>query len=256
VMLRRLINIRDWVLLSAITLVACFLLFEYDLFREEGTPAAQGIDLNELLLVGASLAVGLLVAMWHQRWEHKKEQAKRIAAEETAHRAARHDSLTGLPNRLLFTERTGEALGRVWKQGCRCAVLFIDLDGFKPVNDQYGHAAGDALLIEIAERLQQRVPAGSSVGRLGGDEFAVMIEIGDGEDASALAERRILREIQRPFAINGKTVTVGATIGVAIGPESGRRAEDLIHAADLAMYEGKHAGRGTVRVFKAARGAA
>jgi diguanylate cyclase len=247
------VTIQDLVFLAGAVLSVGFLALEYDVFREEvAASPRQRINQDELLALGAVLVFGLLIFAWRRMREYKKELMRRVAAEHDAHASARHDSLTGLPNRRLFTERAGEALGRAWSKGSQCAVLFIDLDGFKPVNDTYGHAVGDALLVEIANRLRGCFPDPANAARLGGDEFAALIEYTEGTDVPALAARRILREIQRPIIVDGKSIAVGATVGIAIGPEAGRRAEDLIHAADLAMYEGKRQGRGTIRVFEAA----
>jgi diguanylate cyclase (GGDEF)-like protein len=130
-------------------------------------------------------------------------------------------------------------------------VLFIDLDGFKPVNDTYGHAAGDELLIAVGRRLQECAPASALVARLGGDEFAILLpKAGRDESAAPAAAARILAGLQRPFGLSAGEVTINASIGVATGPDHGRRAEDLTDAADKAMYDAKRAGRGTIRVFE------
>ncbi len=251
--IKRQVAIADFTFLVAVLLSAAFLALEYDVFKNEGTPPKeQTIELDELLCLGALLLVGLLTFAWRRMQESKRELRLRIAAEESARASARHDALTGLPNRRLFAERAGEALGQAWRNGSRCAVLFIDLDRFKPVNDTHGHAVGDALLVQIADRLRTCFPGPASVARLGGDEFAALVEYEAGDDVPALAARRVIREIERPFDLDESRIEVGATVGVAIGPESGKRAEDLIHAADLAMYEGKRERRGTVRFFKAA----
>jgi len=245
------ITIIELVFLVSTVLGGGFLALEYDVFRDAPEPEKK-LELTELLSISAVLLSGLFIFAWYRMQAYKNELKRRIAAEESAHASARHDTLTGLPNRRRFTERTGEALGRAWSQRSQCAVLFIDLDGFKPVNDTYGHAVGDALLVEIADRLRFSAPDPANVARLGGDEFAALIEYAKDKDTPALTASRILREIQRPAIIDGKSIMVGATVGIAIGPENGRGAEDLIHAADLAMYEGKKAGRGTVKMFKAA----
>jgi diguanylate cyclase (GGDEF)-like protein len=245
------VAILEIIFLASTVLGGGFLALEYDVFRD-APQKEKRLELTELLSIGGVLLSGLCTFAWYRARGYRNELRRRIAAEERAHASARHDALTGLPNRRRFTERAGEALGRAWSQGSQCAVLFIDLDGFKPVNDMHGHAVGDALLVEIADRLRFSAPDPANVARLGGDEFAALIEYSDGNDIPALSAKRILREIQRPIIIDGKRIAVSATVGMAIGPESGRRAEDLIHAADLAMYEGKRAGRGIVRMFEAA----
>jgi len=174
----------------------------------------------------------------------------RREAEREAFFAARRDVLTNLPNRRMFTELAGNALGEAWRKNGRCAVLFIDLDGFKPVNDTYGHAAGDELLVAFADLLRDEAPPSALPARLGGDEFAILLpDVFDEATAVSLAGK-IQESMQQRLRISGGEVSVGATIGIALGPENGRRAEDLIHAADMAMYEAKRERRGTVRVFR------
>ena len=253
-MTRRWPYIQEVIWFSGAVLAAGFLMLEFDIFHDDGQESAreQAIELNELLLFGPLLVIVALVFAWHHHYAHKKELAKRIAAEQLAHSAARYDPLTGLANKLLFVERTDEALGLAGNRASQCAVLFLDLDGFKPVNDTFGHAAGDAVLAEVAHRLRRSVPDARNVGRLGGDEFALLIECAENREGVELTARRIVKEIRRPILVDGNSITVGATVGIAFGPESGRQAEPLIHAADLAMYEGKRVGKGTVRIFRAA----
>lgn len=160
-----------------------------------------------------------------------------------AHRAE-HDWLTGLVNRARFEVRlqemleTGSGTGRL--VGARqIAVLFIDLDGFKPVNDRYGHAAGDAVLVAVAERLKDSTRGSDLVARFGGDEFAVLLEVRDHEEVTRVAER-ILASLERPIGWEGEELIVGASIGIAdthVGGETpALAAAELLHAADLAMY--------------------
>jgi diguanylate cyclase (GGDEF)-like protein len=158
--------------------------------------------------------------------------------EEMAHQAL-HDALTGLPNRLLFLDRLQHALERAARHGESAAVLFVDLDRFKGVNDSLGHAAGDELLVAVADRLRACVRLEDTAARLGGDEFAVLAEaLDDRRDAALLAER-ILGALQQPFELHGREVFVTASIGIAVGesPE-----EELLRNADVAMYRAKAAG--------------
>jgi len=253
-MTRRWLSIHEVMWFSGAVLASGFLMLEFDIFRDEGQVSAreQTIELDEVLLFGPLLIIVALIFALHRHLAHKTELAKRIVAEQRAHSAARYDPLTGLANRLLFMERTDEALGLALNQGSPCAILFLDLDGFKPVNDTFGHAAGDAVLTEVAHRLRRSVLDGRNVSRLGGDEFALLVEGVENREGVELTARRIVKEIRRPILIGGNRIAVGATVGIAFGPESGQDAESLIHAADLAMYEGKRSGKGTVRIFKAA----
>jgi len=161
-----------------------------------------------------------------------------------------YDALTGLPNRALFVERVGEALERATRQTRSFfAVLFVDLDHFKAVNDIHGHAAGDLMLIEVARRLEMCVRPGDTVGRLGGDEFAVLVaRMEDAEDATRVADR-IQEAMRVPVAIGGDTVRPGASIGIALSHPGYETPAELLRDADAAMYRAKADGRGRWEVF-------
>jgi len=161
-----------------------------------------------------------------------------------------YDALTGLVNRALFIERVTEALGRASRRARSFfAVLFVDLDHFKAVNDIHGHAAGDLVLIEIARRLEMCVRPGDTVARLGGDEFAVLVaRMEDAEDATRVADR-IQEEMRPPVAIGSTSVHPGASIGIALSHSGYQDAADLMRDADAAMYRAKADGRGRWEVF-------
>ena len=165
-------------------------------------------------------------------------------------RAARLDPLTGVANRLLLREQLEEALLRQVGGDCACALLLVDLDRFKLVNDTLGHSVGDQLLCEVARRLETCVGGDGVVGRLGGDEFAVVWR-GDGEDPAldALAGK-IIAELTRTITIGAADLHIGATIGISRAPRDGNREETLMRCADLALYSGKEAGRGGHAFFK------
>ena len=176
------------------------------------------------------------------------EQTK--AAHQRADLLARHDVLTGLPNRRVLTFAIGEAIARSGRRGLDCAVLVLDLDRFKPVNDLYGHGAGDKVLCEVAHRLSATLRSGETAARLGGDEFAVVIEYEPGSDAPRRVAKRIIGSVNMPIAIDGRTVSVGTSIGVALYPADGQDAEALLHAADLAMFKAKREERNSFRCFE------
>jgi diguanylate cyclase (GGDEF)-like protein len=160
-----------------------------------------------------------------------------------------HDSLTRLPNRLLLEDRIGQAIEGCRRPGARCAVLFIDLDRFKAVNDSLGHLYGDELLRSVADRLRLAVRSEDTVSRLGGDEFVVLVrQLARYEDAAMVA-RKLLDAVGAPVVIHGRELCVTPSIGVAIHPEHGVNAHALITNADAAMYHVKKAGRNAVRVF-------
>jgi diguanylate cyclase (GGDEF)-like protein/PAS domain S-box-containing protein len=163
---------------------------------------------------------------------------------------AHHDSMTGLANRVLLRERLDQALGRMLEQESRLAVLYVDLDFFKDVNDALGHPVGDALLRMAAERLRGCVREGDTVARLGGDEFAIIQDsIRDDEQATDLA-RRIAEVIGTPFQVEGHDVTVSASIGIAMAPRDGADPDSLLKFADMALYAAKTDGRRTFRFFE------
>jgi diguanylate cyclase (GGDEF)-like protein len=165
---------------------------------------------------------------------------------------ARHDPLTDLPNRGILLDRVAHAVRRARRSQVNVALLFIDLDGFKPVNDRHGHAAGDAVLVEVARRLLECTRAGDTVARLGGDEFAVLLEdIADGE-AAEIAER-ILTALSARAVVGSYTLPIAASIGVAFGDGS-ESGEILLRNADLAMYEAKGRGKAQVVVYEQTMG--
>jgi diguanylate cyclase (GGDEF)-like protein len=185
-----------------------------------------------------SLALLLAYAGASQRREHS--QAAGLLAME---HMALHDSLTGLPNRFMMLGRLEQVLTTAQRHGSRLAVLFLDLDGFKPVNDVYGHHIGDRLLKEIGARLRNCIRDNDTVARLGGDEFVITLsDIRETDDVAAVAEK-ILQAIAAPALIDGQEVQVTTSIGIAVYPDSGTDSESLLRAADAAMYEAKAEGR-------------
>lgn len=171
-------------------------------------------------------------------------------AEERENQLAYADALTGLPNRQLFQDRLNMALAQAYRTLGKVAVVFLDLDGFKGVNDNLGHDAGDLLLKQVAERLKTCVRTSDTLARLGGDEFTMILSIREPRDAQVVAEK-VLQVIRQPYDLNGKLADkVGASIGIALYPQNGTQALDLVKAADNAMYEAKQAGKNTFRFAK------
>jgi diguanylate cyclase (GGDEF)-like protein/PAS domain S-box-containing protein len=167
-------------------------------------------------------------------------------AEERIQRVAHHDSLTGLPNRLLFNDRLNQAISRAKRDSRQSALLYLDLDKFKAVNDTLGHGAGDALLQAVAARLRKQMRESDTVARVGGDEFAVILpDIGGREEAESVAHK-IVAALAAPFRLGTEQqhAVIGTSIGVAVYPTDARDAQALIKAADAAMYEAKRDGSG------------
>lgn len=167
---------------------------------------------------------------------------RKRAAAELARRAT-HDALTGLPNRLLLRDRMQQAMETCRRTGGQAAVLFLDLDRFKQVNDELGHDVGDQLLVEVANRLSSLVRTEETVARLGGDEFVVFVaRLSDRAHADMLAEK-ISTRMSEPFVLTGQTVTIGASVGVAVYPHDADTVDGLMTFSDNAMYrvkEGRH----------------
>ena len=176
----------------------------------------------------------------------RKEAAARIA------HLAYHDALTGLPNRAVFTDHLARGVAKAAELTEPLAALCIDLDGFKAVNDIYGHPAGDELLIEVAHRLRAVTRGNELVARLGGDEFAVVQEGGSQPGHAGLLSERVLTSLRAPYTVGGQTVRISASIGVAIFPIDAQSASDLIKNADMALYRAKAEGRGLTRFYEAA----
>ena len=176
------------------------------------------------------------------------EISEREAAEARAQSLARHDPLTGLANRRHFLEELDRRLCLVGEESTAFALMFVDLDRFKPINDVHGHAIGDQLLQVIATRLAGCIRDDSFAARLGGDEFAVLLEDPGGREGVAVAARRVLHELSAPILVNGLKLTVGASIGIAMCPEDGRDAADLLQRGDAAMLRAKE-DRGAYKFF-------
>jgi diguanylate cyclase (GGDEF)-like protein/PAS domain S-box-containing protein len=176
---------------------------------------------------------------------------QRIDSESRLAYLAQFDALTGLPNRALLADRFSQMIGQARRRSSALAALFIDLDGFKLVNDTLGHAGGDALLKETAVRLQASVRTGDTVARISGDEFAVVLaDLARLEDA-ALVAQKVIDRLAEPFDVHGKEVFVTASVGIAVFPGDGADAESLIGAADAAMYRAKQSGRNAFQFFTA-----
>jgi diguanylate cyclase (GGDEF)-like protein len=184
-------------------------------------------------------------------------RANAVALEESqalAEALARYDALTGLANRRVLSDELEKALGHVDRGEAPFAVLLIDLDRFKPVNDIHGHSAGDLVLGEITARLKTIVRKHDTLARIGGDEFAIICELDrEGQEltkAPIFLAERIIAAISAPVAIGARSVEVGASIGIVLCPADGKNADALLHAADIAMYRAKQAGRGTFRFYE------
>ncbi len=173
----------------------------------------------------------------------------RKRAEAELKHIAHYDALTGLPNRLLKTDRLRQAISRSRRSNTSVAVCYLDLDGFKPINDRYGHDIGDLILIETARRLQETVREGDTVSRIGGDEFVLILCDLSGLEQCKIVLDRVLQEVSRPIAIDDVIVEVYASIGLTLFPEDDEDADILLRHADQAMYVAKENGKNRYHVF-------
>ncbi|MGE5503142.1 MAG: diguanylate cyclase domain-containing protein [Actinomycetota bacterium] len=200
--------------------------------RHDGTLFPMEISISELRHGKARLFTGIV-----------RDISERKENEDRIKRLAHHDNLTGLPNRNLLNDRINHALARVRRHGGRMAVLYVDLDKFKPINDTLGHKAGDMVLKEVARRLKDCIRGSDTVARVGGDEFVVVIEEIARPAEAALVSRKIIDILAKPVDVDGTPCTVGASIGVAVFPDDGYTMDEVCKAADIAMYRVKRSGR-------------
>ena len=202
-------------------------------------------DTIEALPLKRTDEIGVLARCFDRMRSEIKSQVD--ALHDKQHRLAHlanHDILTSLPNRMLFMHKLEAALHDAAANGERLAVLFVDLDRFKQINDQFGHSVGDAVLVAVARRLQQMLSSGQTVARLGGDEFIVLVEGSHSADSAPDLAAMIVRALDDDLPVDGKHMTVGASVGIAEFPQDGTSAHDLLLNADAAMYAAKSNGRG------------
>ncbi|MCP1117435.1 diguanylate cyclase (GGDEF)-like protein [Robbsia andropogonis] len=218
--------------------------------------ASTGLDANALALpilviTVAVLAVALITSILDMRLEINTAILSSSLAEanQELSRIALHDTLTRLPNRMLLMDRLEKAIETASATRTMFTVMFVDLDGFKSVNDTFGHHLGDQLLVQVSERIRQNVHAQDTCARLGGDEFVVLSPIPGAADAATIAER-LVNVLDEPFVVAGHHLSVSASIGIALYPGDGDSPGDLVKSADIAMYHAKSAGRNQACFFE------
>jgi diguanylate cyclase len=213
--------------------------------RDRPTSAGALVVATTIVVVSL-LSQGLATRILAQLDAAATEQGRletELAAAHEAHAELRnlayHDDLTGLPNRSLLYDRLGLAIAHAEREGSHLAVLFVDLDGFKAVNDSFGHGFGDRFLVELALRLRASVRAGDTVARFGGDEFVVLLDSVTGAEDAALVAAKVRGAVEAPFLRDGHRVEVAASVGVGVYPGDGASPEALVKRADADMYRDK-----------------
>ncbi len=198
------------------------------------------------LILQSGVSISLLIALLI--WLFLDDRARALQAADQAMQLALYDALTGLPNRKLLDERLGVELTKARRDRSHVALLFIDLDKFKPVNDNFGHAYGDLLLKEVARRLQSCMRESDTASRLGGDEFVALLSGIEDDEATLRVADKILLRLTEPYEIAGHTFHISASIGAAVYPRDGIDSKSLVRSADVAMYVAKNAGRANVKL--------
>ncbi|HKJ01239.1 MAG TPA: GGDEF domain-containing protein [Longimicrobiales bacterium] len=236
----------------AVLILVFLLSIAWEFFLEEGVLTFFGVENSAeptrehwryIVLVTAFNGIALLAPGWALH----RALTRRARMEAEIRRLASHDGLTGLPNRGLFMDRLGQALRRARRDGTQVAVMFLDLDDFKSINDSLGHGRGDTVLRAVADRLSACLRGTDTVARFGGDEFViVMTDVGDRDDVVAMAEKLVLTVLQ-PIPVGGCEASVHASIGIALYPGDAREPEALLTGADRAMYQAKRQGTGRYR---------
>ncbi len=246
-------GIQDLVLIAATVLAAGYLAYQYDFFASisHEVPRRKGIELDEMFVLGALLTAGLLIFAWRRLREAQQETRRRAAAEAKARELAFQDQLTGLPNRRRFEDALTTAIGSPPAANASHALLLLDLNGFKQINDLYGHNAGDETLVIVAQRLLAGARDADVVARLGGDEFAILgLQVAGVEAAGSIAHR-VIEELNKPIVVGGAKREIGAAIGICLLPYDGISGEEALRRADVALYRAKEERRSTFRFFDA-----
>jgi diguanylate cyclase (GGDEF)-like protein len=202
-----------------------------------GPIRSSDLRVGVALLALLALAAALIIVLGY-----RQEASRRRFQELLAHQAY-HDGLTGLANRSLLHNRLAEAMSRARRQQRGVALLYLDLDGFKPVNDRAGHEAGDELLVTVADRLRASVRVEDTVARVGGDEFAILMEDLDDPESARQAAERLVETVGQPVSVRGREVAVGVSVGIAFSQGGEDDGDSLMRDADLAMYRAKDAGK-------------
>ena len=212
--------------------------------------SGKGLDNLVLVTSLAVLVIALLTSVFDARLDASTAALANslTLANEELTQLALHDTLTGLPNRTLLADRISQAMAKVAEQGGCFSLMFIDLDGFKPVNDAFGHHLGDRLLREVALRLREQLRSQDTLARIGGDEFVLLVRLSEPDDAPQVAARQVSL-LSKGFRVDEHDLQISASVGTALYPGNGQTAEELLMNADAAMYHAKGAGKNGYSFF-------
>ncbi|GGD70250.1 putative bifunctional diguanylate cyclase/phosphodiesterase [Caballeronia grimmiae] len=248
--MRHRLTLQDTGMLIGALLVSAYVLLEVDVFVVEGVkPAAESIEADELPILGMVLSVGLLLFAWRRMRAQKQEATARMEAQAKLRDMAFQDALTGSPNRRCLIERLSMAVASPPAAGTVHAVMVIDLNGFKRINDVFGHGAGDQALVTTAQRVLSAIRDGDMVARIGGDEFVIVaMQLPSSESATGLA-LRVLEALGKPTMIAGVEQRLSAGIGICLLPFDGATPDETLRRADVALYKAKTTGQSTLRFF-------
>lgn len=216
--------------------------FEYDelrLLKKDGTNFP--VDCRATPIIEGKKLTGAVLVF--------QDVTERQQAAEMIRYMANHDALTTLPNRNLCNRRLPQAISLAKRQGRNICLLFIDLDRFKPINDKFGHATGDKVLIEVADRLKKLLRASDSVCRLGGDEFVILLESTPTVEGAEHVAQRAIDLLNEPIEVEGRQFSIGASIGISIFPDDCQDGDTMLQHADIAMYEAKKKGRNCFALY-------
>ena len=251
-MIRHRTQLKDVSILVAVFLTGLYWTFEYDIFKNsDGVSVHEHtIELDEALLLGGIMTLGLLVFSVRRYVEQRRETARRIAAEKHVRTLAFQDALTGLANRRHFDDALKAACAAPPREGAAHALILLDLNGFKQVNDVYGHGIGDQVLTTVAQRLLGAMRDSDLAARLGGDEFAILALHLVGPEAATSIALRVIEALTQPIVVGSVRHQIGAGLGISLIPGDAATPEQALRKADLALYRAKEERRSAVRFFE------
>lgn len=243
---------RDLVVILILSVISFYLSVKYNAFENmhEFSRQHEELELDEFFTLLMIVSVALAVYSVRRVMDLEREVSERKQAEAVIRKLAHYDPLTGAANRTLLNDRLSHIMALARRHNSMLAIIYLDLDGFKAINDNLGHEYGDEVLKNVVQRLRRAVRDFDTVARLGGDEFLVVLEEVRGIKEVEQVVARINAVLQEPYALAGQEMRVTSSIGVSIFPEHGEMCDQLIKRADIAMYRAKSAGKSRVKFYE------